>query len=206
MPQSAGFWANKGSSPKRKYRFLLRLPNVNASWTITKVNRPSFNITEATHSCLNHTFYFPGRVEWQTVTFTMVDAVTPDATAILMGILGAAGYNFPTTLDGEAYNTMSKAEAVQAMGEAQIVALDSNGANIDKWTLHNAWMKNVTMGDFDYTDDSLLSLDVELRYDYASYKIETKGASGLAAAIGSREPKSGGTGGLKKGYEKLTKI
>ena len=165
MPESAGFWANSGTSPKRKYRFLLRLPKVNASWTITKVNRPSFNITEATHSFLNHTFYFPGRVEWQTVSFTMVDAVTPDATAILMGILGAAGYNFPTAAGDNAFNTMSKAEAVKAMGEVQIVAIDASGADIDKWTLHNAWMKNVTMGDFDYTDDSLVSLDVELRYD-----------------------------------------
>ena len=83
------FWANPETSPKRKYRFLLELPNAgaDASWMITKVNRPSFNITEATHAYLNHTFYFPGRVEWQTVSFTIVDPVSPDATALLMGIL-----------------------------------------------------------------------------------------------------------------------
>lgn len=168
------FWANPQTSPKRKYRFLLNLPNAgaDASWMITKVNRPSFNITEATHSYLNHTFYFPGRVEWQTVSFTIVDPVSPDATALLVGILGAAGYQIPANLagnPGSSYGTMSKAAATEVMGLVEIKSLGSDGSPVDTWTLHNAWMKNVTMGDYDYSDDSLLTMDVELRYDFATY-------------------------------------
>lgn len=183
------FWASQDTAPKRKYRFLLNLPNAgsDASWMITKVNRPSFNITEAQHSFLNHTFYFPGRVEWQTVSFTIVDPVTPDATGLLVGILGASGYNIPSNIAVSGYNTISKAQATKIMGEVQITALDAAGTGVDRWTLHNAWLKNVTMGDFDYTDDSLLSMDVELRYDFATYKMLTGGNDGRKTGFNSSE-------------------
>ena len=180
------FWANPTTSPKRKYRFLLNLPNAgaDASWMITKVNRPSFNITEATHSYLNHTFYFPGRVEWQTVSFSIVDPVSPDATALLVGILGAAGYQIPANLagsPGSSYGTMSKAAATEVMGLVELKSLAADGSPVDTWTLHNAWMKNVTMGDHDYSDDSLLSMDVELRYDFATYFTYASSPPGIAA-------------------------
>jgi hypothetical protein len=176
------FWANPSTSPKRKYRFLLSLPSLgsDASWMITKVNRPSFNITEATHSYLNHTFYFPGRVEWQTVSFSIVDPVSPDATGMLMGVLGAAGYQIPANLAGNpggSYGTMSKAAATDAMKLVKIKSINAQGDAIDEWTLHNAWMKNVTMGDYDYSDDSLLSIDVEVRYDFATYFITPNGGT-----------------------------
>jgi|TARA_R110000824_G_scaffold168788_3_gene345747 hypothetical protein len=172
------FWANPATSPKRKYRFLLSLPNAgaDASYLVTKVNRPSFNITEATHSYLNHTFYFPGRVEWQTVSFSIVDPVGPDATGLLVGILGASGYQIPANLAGNAggsYGTMSKAAATSVMGIVQLSSLDANGTPVDTWKMHNCWMKNVTMGDYDYSDDSLVSMDVELRYDFATYQVNT---------------------------------
>jgi len=175
MSTPSRFWANKAASPKRKYRFRLVLPNAgaDAQWMITKVNRPSFNITEATHSYLNHTFYFPGRVEWQTVSFSIIDPISPDSTAILMGIMGAAGYTIPKSPKGNSlgsYATMSKQKAVDAMSLVKLEALTAEGVPADEWTMHNCWMKNVTMGDFDYTDDSLVSMDVELRYDFATYK------------------------------------
>jgi len=182
MSKTNSFWANPSTSPKRKYRFLLSLPTLgsDASWMITKVNRPSFNVTEATHSYLNHTFYFPGRVEWQTVSFTIVDPVTPDATGMLMGVLGAAGYQIPANLagnPGDSYGTMSKQAATEAMKLVKIRSINAKGDPADSWTLHNAWMKNVTMGDYDYSDDSLLSIDVELRYDFATYMVEKDGGT-----------------------------
>jgi hypothetical protein len=158
---------------------LLTLPNAgaNASYLVTKVTRPSFNITEATHSYLNHTFYFPGRVEWQTVSFSIVDPVGPDATGLLMGILGAAGYQIPANLAanaGASYGTMSKAQATSVMGIVELSSLGANGEPIDTWKMHNCWMKNVSMGDYDYSDDSLVMMDVELRYDFATYLVRTE--------------------------------
>ena len=64
---------------------------------------------------------------------------------------------------------MSKAAATKVMGLVNISSLNSGGDVIDTWVLHNAWMKNVTMGEYDYSDDSLISMDVELRYDFATF-------------------------------------
>lgn len=68
------FWANITSEPKRKYRFILNLAGID-SWVITRVDRPSFNVSESEHTFFNHKFYYPGKVEWQTVSFTTVDPI-----------------------------------------------------------------------------------------------------------------------------------
>ena len=52
------FWANITSEPKRKYRFILNLAGID-SWVITKVDRPSFNVTESEHTFLIINFTIP---------------------------------------------------------------------------------------------------------------------------------------------------
>jgi hypothetical protein len=42
---------------------------------------------------------------------------------------------------------------------------------LETWTLKNPWVKSVTMGDLDYTSDDVLSMDVTLRYDWATLSI-----------------------------------
>tara|TARA_Y100001938_G_C7976534_1_gene372050 strand:+ start:45 stop:638 length:594 start_codon:yes stop_codon:yes gene_type:complete len=159
------FWANIQSEPKRKYRFVLELGGIEA-WVITKVARPSFNITETEHTFYNHKFYYPGKVEWQTVSFSLVDAIHPDSTAYLMGILGACGYNVPTP---DAYESISKKRAVEVLSQPKIKAKNADGNDVEIWTLINAWVKNVNMGEFEYASDDMLTMDVELRYDYALF-------------------------------------
>lgn len=159
------FWANIQSEPKRKYRFVLELGGIEA-WVITQVQRPSFNVTETEHSFYNHKFYYPGKVEWQTVSFSLVDPIHPDATAYIMGILGACGYRVPTP---DQYLSISKKRAVEVLGQPKIKAKDAEGADIEIWTLVNAWVKNVNMDSFEYASDDMLTMEVEMRYDYALF-------------------------------------
>lgn len=174
------FWANKTAEPKRKYRFILNLAGID-SWVITKVQRPSFNVTETEHTFYNHKFYYPGKVEWQTVTFTTVDPINPDATGYLMGVLGACGYNVPAPGN---YASISKQRAVEILGEIKIKAKNADGKDIEIWTLRNAWVKNVNMNEFEYASDDMLSMDIELRYDYALYNSITDGGAALPIQAG----------------------
>jgi hypothetical protein len=174
------FWANKTAEPKRKYRFILNLAGID-SWVITKVQRPSFNVTETEHTFYNHKFYYPGKVEWQTVTFTTVDPINPDATGYLMGILGACGYQVPAP--GQ-YSSISKQRAVEILGEIKIKAKNADGKDIEIWTLRNAWVKNVNMNEFEYASDDMLSMDIELRYDYALYNSIPDGGAALPVQAG----------------------
>jgi hypothetical protein len=173
----ANFWSNAALEPKRQFRFLLQLSPIE-SYVITKVNRPAFEIAESEHKFINHTFYYPGRVTWNELTFSMVDPILPDSTGILMKMLMASGYRFPTNQN--VTRTVSKAEAVSAVGQCLIHVLGSgnqvdptdNATDIvETWTLKNPWIKSTSMGDLDYGSDDILSMDVTLRYDWAQLSI-----------------------------------
>tara|TARA_R110000851_G_scaffold13335_2_gene45597 strand:- start:9225 stop:9788 length:564 start_codon:yes stop_codon:yes gene_type:complete len=175
------FWAASTSEPKRAYRFVLNLNGVD-SWVVTKVNRPGFAVTEASHQYLNHTFYYPGRVEYNTVSFTMVDPLEPNSTAYAFALLSQSGYSLPNTKD---YNTISKSKSLKALGTPTIHTYNADGNIVETFTLINAWVKNVEMGDYDYSVDDLINITVEMRYDFARYdfKIGTpKTAVDTAAA------------------------
>ncbi len=110
------FWSQAALEPKRVFRFVLQLGPFE-QYLITKVNRPSFEVGESEHNYINHKFYYPGRVTWNDVTFSMVDAVNPDSTGILMKMLMASGYRFPN--DADTTRTISKVEAVNAIGPSK---------------------------------------------------------------------------------------
>lgn len=211
------FWSNSALEPKRQFRFLLQLSPIE-SYVITKVNRPSFEVGESEHKFINHSFYYPGRVTWNTVTFSLVDPVLPDSTGILMKMLMASGYRFPT--NSNVTRTISKAEATAAVGNVMIQVLgagdqvdpgNNEGEILEQWTLTNPWIKNVTMGDLDYGSDDIISMDVELRYDWASLSIPNlNNQLNPAKNTGGIQPEPGATSDErltpKTGYPPVFKV
>jgi hypothetical protein len=169
------FWSTpkNGEEPKRGFRFQLLNGNIPA-YTIKKVSKPSFTVNESTHKYLNHTFYYPGSVEWETVSFTLVDPVNPDAAATLANIIREGGYA-PMTGPGNTLETTSKSKAMAALGEIKIQQLNAAGEKIETWTLKNAWIKNVNFGELDYESEDLTEVQVEIRYDYASLETANSG-------------------------------
>ena len=147
----------------------------------------------------NHKFYYPGKVIWQTVSFTTVDPIDPDATAYLMGILGACGYQVPSP---NTYASISKQKAVEVLGEVKIKAKNAEGKDVEIWTLKNAWVKNVNMNNFEYASDDMLTMDIELRYDYALYNSIPLGGAKLPIQAGSVKTSQGIS--INDGYNSLT--
>jgi len=172
---SENFWGNPTLEPKRAYRWLLTIPGLDgAGWIVKKINKPSFTVTETEHNYINHKFYYPGRVEWNTVSMTIVDPVTPNATENLMAILGTMGYQFPDTLANAQQTTITKEEAKNALESVEIRQIDGGSAGaaaatIEKWTLKRCWIKSVTFGDLDYESDEIVNIEIELRYDWAEH-------------------------------------
>lgn len=165
---SPGFWASKASEAKRKYRFKLRVQmagTIFEEWVITKVTRPSFSITDTSHSYLNHTFKFPGRVNWEDVSFSLVEPLATDSTDILMAMLYNSGYRFPSTTNS---NTIAKETSI--IDAFEISALNAGGSAVDKWTLRNPWISQASLGEFDYTADDLMGIDITVKYDFAMYQ------------------------------------
>ena len=179
------FWSQDHSNnpalrdPKRKFRFKVEFDGINAAnggpllWYAKTAAKPSFQITNTEHKYLNHTFYYPGAVQWQDVTMTLVDPVDPDIGATLSDIIVAGGYSPPT--DGLDLVSMSKAKATNALGVIRITQLDSDGNMIEEWRLWNAFITEIKYGDLEYGADDLTELSLTLKYDWAT--IETAGNS-----------------------------
>ena len=98
------FWTSTQFEPKRQFRFLVRLGLPNSSerfgagsieFMAKQVSRPSYTVNSNPHKFFNHTFHYPGRVEWGTISMTLVDAVSPNASAIFMELLEQIGYANP---------------------------------------------------------------------------------------------------------------
>jgi hypothetical protein len=172
------FWTSSTSSPKRSYRFLLSIDGAGGgdmSWLVTQVKKPSATVGEVSHKYLNHTFYYPGRVEWDTCQVTLVDPVSPNAAGLMANILAKSGYVIPG--NASVTDSITKQKAVEGLGTVTIKQFSGNAnddaAIVEKWVLKNAFVTNIDWGELSYESDDLTNVTLTLRYDYAT--LETKG-------------------------------
>ena len=163
------FWtAAPTQDPKRGFRFRVQIGGIGQGyvWYAKKCEKPAVSFTEASHSYLNHTYYWPARAEWNEVSVTFVDPVSPDLAGTMGSLLQRAGYKIPE--DSIDMGSMSKTKGVSTLGVVLIEQIDENGGPIEAWSLHNAWVKEVTFGELDYSNDDLTEMTMKFRYDWAS--------------------------------------
>ena len=171
--------------PKRKFRFTVEFTGINATpggsllWYAKSVDKPKFTIANVNHKFINHTFYYPGSVEWQEINVVMVDPVDPDMTATFSDMVVASGYSPPA--NSNSLGSISKAKAATALGSVIITQIDADGNPLETWTLWNAFLTKMESDELSYGDDELSATTVGLRYDWAT--VET--ANGSSAVIGS---------------------
>jgi len=176
------FWGDRSFEPKRQFRFLVDfdLGDMQLNFSAKGIDRPSYTIGEQSHQFFNHTFYYPGRLTWNTVTLTLVDAVTPGAADKLYGYLASIGIQDPTagTLDSVTKTTITKASATNALSSVKIREMGSadadgkspSGAGIQgEWELINPFITEVNFGAHSYDSDEMVEISVTLRFDWAKY-------------------------------------
>tara|TARA_Y100001937_G_scaffold92017_1_gene124549 strand:- start:2839 stop:3429 length:591 start_codon:yes stop_codon:yes gene_type:complete len=166
--------------PKRNFRFKVEFQGIQGAqgpmlWYAKTATKPSFAISAAEHKYLNHTFYYPGSVTWNDVTITMVDPSDPDMASTLAAIVQDGGYKPPN--DPTDLQSISKASAVASLGAVTISQLDSDGNELETWTLWNAFIIDVKFGDsLAYGDENLTELSVTLKYDWARINVTNNGS------------------------------
>jgi hypothetical protein len=171
------FWSNPNFEPKRAFRFLIEMsPDGKESLTFLakSVDRPSYTVSSNPHTFFNHTFHYPGRVTWSTITLTLVDAVSPNASEIFMNYLTNIGYANPKTLDEATDTTITKQTAVKAMGTLLIkeMGMDKGGKAVPKgeWSLQNAFITEVNFGSHAYDSEEMIDIQLTVQFDWANYK------------------------------------
>ncbi|MAH46353.1 hypothetical protein CMI37_11015 [Candidatus Pacearchaeota archaeon] len=179
------FWSDNDTTavlPKRQFRWVMNMGGV-PQWIVKKVNKPAFSVSEGKHVYLNHTFYYPGRVEYEKISVTLVDPAAPDATAIMWDILKKSGYRLPTS-QTDLY-TLNKQDGSTALGNVQITQIDGIGKVQERISLKNPWIAGVKFGELDYESDNLLDLTLEIRYDFVSIDAITDDTWKSAATVGA---------------------
>ena len=167
------FWTDGlAPEPKRQFRFrvvVASLPN-GGTWYARSATKPTFSVTQSQHKFLNHTFYYPGKVEWNTVTISFADPTNPDATGAILQALQKSGYNVPANAnEPNALSTLGKSNSVGALGKIVVEALNEAGKAVEQWTLNNAFIVGVSFNDYAYDGEDIATIDMELRYDWASF-------------------------------------
>ena len=171
------FWSDKNLEPKRKYRFKL-LMDGQPDYVVTKVKNPAVKISETPHKFLNHTFYYPGRAEWDPIDISFVDpGGGDDQSDALQKRMRQAGYASPKDSSASKRGfTKARAVGAGAVGKVKIQQLGVDfGENIlipkAEWELFNAFFTNIAWGDYDYNGEELLECSVTIRYDYAEFNL-----------------------------------
>ena len=168
------FWSSGQIEPKRQFRFRVTIAGMpdGAEFYARSATKPAFTVTTSEHKFLNHTFYYPGKVEWNEVTISLVDPVSPDATANILTILKKSGYQVPANLQNDSdFSTIGKGNATAALVRVTIRAIDENGDALEAWTLNNAFISGIAMNEYSYESEDLSTIDITMRYDWASYEI-----------------------------------
>lgn len=179
------FWSTPtGKDPKRNFRFTVTIAAIDGTlWWAKTCDKPSFTIESTEHQYLNHTFYYPGSVKWQTVSMQLVDPTEPDATATVASIVQKSGYKPPANATD--LKTMTKASAVGALGKVFIEQLDGAGVAVETWELQNAFITEAKFGSLEYGSDDLTTLDLTLQYDWAT--CDTVGAAATKDAAANQK-------------------
>lgn len=167
------FWTDKDSDPKRNHRFRCNITGLaltlgisDVNWMVEKADRPKFTTNFNELPYYSHTLKYAGRVNWQDVTVTFRDPRQPDIMKGIYDSFKAGGYRIPKSTKD--ITTISKKDMVRAVGDVIISIVDSEGNDIEKWTLHNAQYGDITPTGLGHTDTEFAKVDIVFKYDFAT--------------------------------------
>lgn len=172
------FWTD-ANEPKRSNRWYIAFTTadlLDVQFTLKKTDKPSMKVNEVKHQYLNHSFYYPGRVEWNPITVTManINEGTVDNTKALHNIVVQAGYQFPQAAardSGDNSNnltTISKKRLNTGIGSVDIIQINSVGEAIEVWSLKNPLFTDIKFSSgLSYESDEIVECSMGIEYDYA---------------------------------------
>jgi len=168
-------WASVKIEPKRAFKFILTIGEIPA-WVVTEADRPNPNFDgNVNHEFLGHQFKFPGKLKWSDVSVTLVEPIDPDVSGLVLDAVQRAGYNPPTTWtsDNEGWRTtFSKERFVTGnFGNISIKVLDSDGNEVETWTLYNSFVSDVNYSKLQYSGNAINTVTLKFSYDYATVSI-----------------------------------
>jgi hypothetical protein len=161
------FWSTGETTPKRNFRWLVTM-NDKIQWWAKTVTTPAYEVSEVEHDFMDNKYYYPGRVTWNEISLTLVDPAgdPEDVVANTLSIISESGYTLKNANAEGSF--ISKKSANEALKGIKIDVLDADGVELETWTLKNPFIKSAKYGDLDYSSDDLRTVELSIRYDWAT--------------------------------------
>ena len=165
----SNFWASAQLEPKKSYQYYVTFPDI-GDFLIKGASLPSVEIGTIEADYTQYKFYYPGKMSWSPVEFTIYDVAGPQSAALkLTDLLKDIGVSLAVNSNNKA--TMSKAAFAAKLGSIKITQIGTGGENEPQgtWTLINPIITSVNFGSHGYSDESLVEITVSVQYDWANY-------------------------------------
>lgn len=171
------FWTENTTEPKRNFRWRVKMKTggrgpdsaLEPIWWAKTVDTPSYTVTDVTHAFFDNEYKFPGRVQWQDVSMTLVDPISPNAVEITNRIILDSGYSIKGSGEfaGEP-TSITKRDANAAVGDVIIEIFSGTGKVVEEWVMRHAFITSVKFSQLDYSNDDMRTIDLTWKYDWAS--------------------------------------
>lgn len=167
------FWTQNDFDPKRNFAYRVSFgdPDLQQmSFAAKSCTKPKLSQTEVTWAYLNYEFHYPGRVQHDVITLVTANlALDVDSAYAVSKLFENSGYEIPG--DRNSFVTIGKQKATQALGNMDIIQMDSDGKSLEKWRLKNVWLKDFNPSDGDYENDDIATIEMVFRYDFAELEV-----------------------------------
>ncbi len=142
--------------PKLQNRFIMYIDGIPA-FLVKKISRPNIQFGEVTLDHINVKRKIKGKADWQNVTATLYDPVTPSgAQAVMEGV--RLSHESVTGRDG--YSDFYKKDI-------RFNALGPVGDVVEEWILKGAYCSQANFGEMDWATDTPVEISLTIRMDYA---------------------------------------
>ena len=127
------------------------------AFLVKKISRPNIQFGEVTLDHINVKRKIKGKADWQNVTATLYDPVTPSGAQAVMEWVRLS-HESVTGRDG--YSDFYKKDI-------RFNALGPVGDVVEEWILKGAYASQANFGEMDWATDTPVEISLTIRMDYA---------------------------------------
>ena len=142
--------------PKLKNRFVMFIDGIPA-FLIRQAKKPQITFSDVILDHINVKRKIKGKANWEDVTCTLYDPVTPSGAQAVMEWVRLS-HESVTGRDG--YSDFYKKDI-------RFNALGPVGDVVEEWILKGAYVKTANFGDMDWTSDTPANISLTIVMDYA---------------------------------------
>lgn len=174
------FWSDNSLDPKRQFKFKVTFGTAGSApislpyYMAQSADRPTYKISDSGKiDFLDKVYHYPGKVTWEPVKIKFVDAVSNQDNAEgtqkrVYNYLANAGWINPAEAGANNGNLASIGKPKAVIPLITVETLNSAGTSVDKFQLNNAFITSFTANNLAYASEEILTLELTLRYDWAS--------------------------------------